>query len=78
MSKIISIHHTMINHRENGLSIKNWANNIAIYHSCGHGSHGKTDPIMAITHRMIHIIQIAMSIFLFTLNMYNFCVVKYS
>ena len=58
------IHRIMMNHRENGLFIKNWANNIAIYHSCGHGSQGKTDPIIDVTHKMIHIIHKTISIFL--------------
>ena len=66
MSKIIKIHHIMINHQEKGLSIKNWANNMAMYHSCGHGSHGKIEPMMAIIHRIIQIIHKNISIFLFT------------
>ena len=53
----------MVNHRENGLFIKNWDNNIDTYANCGHGSHGKTEPIMAIMHKIIHKIQITMSIF---------------
>ena len=65
MRKIIKIHQMMINHRENGLSIKNWDNNIAIYHNCGHGSHGKIDPITAIMHRIIHIMQQNISILYF-------------
>lgn len=52
----------IINHRENGLSTKNWANNIATYHNWGHGSHGKIDPITAIMHRIIHITQQTISI----------------
>ena len=64
MSKIIKIHHIMINHQEKGLSIKNWANNIAIYHSCGHGSQGKIDPIIDVPHKIIHITHKTISIFL--------------
>jgi len=52
----------MINCRENGLSIKNCANNMAIYATCGHGSHGTIAPIKAIIHNNIHIIQQAISI----------------
>ena len=55
----------IMNSRENGLFIKNWANSIAMYHSCGHGSHGKTEPIMAIIQRIIQIIHMNISIFLF-------------
>ena len=66
MSKIIKIHQIIINPRENGLSIKNCANNIAIYHNCGHGSHGKIEPAIAVTHKIIQIIQHAISIYLFT------------
>ena len=62
----------MINHRLNGLSIKNWANNIAIYHSCGHGSHGKTEPIMAIIQRIIQIVHKNISILELILNCINF------
>ena len=51
-----------MNHRENGLFIRNCANNTATYASCGHGSHGKIEPAMAITHRIIHITQHTMSI----------------
>ena len=58
----------MMNHRENGLSIKNWVNNIATYASCGHGSHGKIEPIIAIIHRIIQIIQQIISIFNLLLN----------
>lgn len=68
ISKIIRIHRMMINHRENGLFIKNWASNIAMYANWGQGSHGKIEPIMATIHRMIHIIEIAISIFVFVLN----------
>ena len=52
----------IINHRENGLSIKIWARNIAIYDNCGHGSHGKIDPAIPIMHRITHIIQQIISI----------------
>ena len=62
ISTIIRIHRIMMNHRENGLSIRNWAASTARYASCGHGSHGKIDPIMAIKQRIIHIIQQAISI----------------
>ena len=62
MSKIIKIHQIIMNHRENGLFIKNWANNMARYHNWGQGSHGKIEPIMAIMHKIIHIIQQAISI----------------
>ena len=72
MSKIIKIHQIIINPRENGLSIKNCANNIAIYHNCGHGSHGKIEPIIAIIHKIIHIIQKTISIFLLVLNYTKF------
>lgn len=51
-----------MNPRENGLFIKNCANNIAIYASWGHGNHGKIEPAMAIMHRMIHITQHSISI----------------
>ena len=79
MSNTIRIHRMMINHRLNGLSIKNWANNIAIYHSCGHGSHGKIEPTMAIIHKIIHIIHKIMSIYYnIDIKLYRFCVVKYS
>ena len=61
----MKIHHIIINPRENGLFIKNCANNIAIYDNCGHGSHGKMDPIMPITHIIIQVIQQAMSIYYF-------------
>ena len=78
MSKIINIPQIMINSRENGLFIKNWANNMDMYHSCGHGSHGKIEPIMAIMHSNIQIIQQTISIF-FSIQKYNkFCVVKCS
>ena len=52
MSKIINIHHIMINHREKGLFIKIWANIIAMYHICGQGSHGKIDQAIAIIHKI--------------------------
>jgi hypothetical protein len=51
-----------MNHRVNGLSIKNCAASTATYASCGHGSHGKIDPIMATKQRIIHITQQAISI----------------
>lgn len=60
----------MTNHQEKGLFIKNCANNIAIYHNCGHGSHGKIEPAIAITHRIIHIIQQTMSIDIFNCDKY--------
>ena len=59
----------MTNHQEKGLFIKNCANNIAIYHNCGHGSHGKIEPAIAVTHKIIQIIQHAISIYFFiTIN----------
>jgi len=64
MSIIMSIHHMIMNHQENILSIKNWANNIAIYHSWGHGNQGNTEPTMAVMHRIIPIIQIIISIYI--------------
>ena len=72
MSNTIRIHHIMTNCRLNGLSIKNWANKMDIYHNCGHGSHGKTEPIMAIIHRIIHTIHKNISIFELILNYTNF------
>ncbi len=57
-----------MNPRENGLFIKNWANNVAIYHSCGQGSHGKIDPAIPTMHSMIHIIQQIMSIFILLMS----------
>ena len=63
MSKIIRIHRIIMNHRENGLSIKNWAKIMAIYHNCGQGSHGKIDQAMAIMHKMIHKMQQNISIY---------------
>lgn len=54
-----------MNHRENGLFSRNWANSIAIYASCGQGSHGKIDQAMAIMHKMIHIMQQNISIYIF-------------
>ena len=66
------IHQIITNPRENGLSIKNCASNIAMYHSWGHGSHGKIEPIMAIIHKIIHIIQKTISIFKLMLNHMNF------
>ena len=68
MRKIINIHRIITNHRENGLFMKNWASNIAMYASCGHGIHGKTEPIMATMHKIIHTIHIAISIFILMLN----------
>ena len=59
-----------MNHRENGLFIRNCANNTATYASCGHGSHGKIEPAIAITHRIIHIIQQTMSIDIFNCDKY--------
>ena len=73
MSKIINIHRIMINHQEKGLSIKNWASNMAMYHSCGHGSHGKIEPMMATIHRIIHNIHKNISISLFTKNIQILC-----
>ena len=55
----------MINHRVNGWFIKNCANNTAIYANCGQGSHGKIDQAMAIMHKMIHIMQQNISIYIF-------------
>ena len=49
------------NHREKGLFIKNWANSIAIYDSCGHGSHGKMEPAIPVRQSIIHIMQQTMS-----------------
>lgn len=60
----------MINHHVNGLSIKNWANTMATYDNCGQGSHGKMDQIIATMHKVIHIIQQAMSIYLSWLSKY--------
>ena len=57
------IHRIITNRRENGLFIKNCANNMATYANCGHGSHGKTEPAIATMHRIIHIIQQTISIF---------------
>ena len=62
MSSAISIHRIIINHRVNGLSIRNWASNMATYASCGQGSHGKIEPAMATMHKIIHMIQHTMSI----------------
>ena len=61
-----------MNHRVNGLSIKNCAASTAIYASCGHGSHGKIEPITAIIHRIIHIIHKSISILELILNCTNF------
>ena len=63
MSNTIRIHHIMINRRLNGLSIKNWANKMDMYANCGHGSHGKIEPIMAIIHKIIHAMHKTISIF---------------
>ena len=43
---------------------------MATYASCGHGSHGKIEPAIAITHRIIHIIQQTMSIDIFNCDKY--------
>lgn len=59
------IHHNIINPRENGLFIRNWAISTAIYANCGHGSQGKIEPAMAIMHRIIHIMQHTISISIF-------------
>ena len=72
MSKIIRIHRMIMNHRLNGLSIKNWDNKMDMYASCGHGSHGKTEPIMAITHKIIHTMHKTISILELILNCINF------
>ena len=75
---IINIHRIMTNHRENGLFIKNCASNIAMYANCGHGSHGNMDPITAIMHRIIHIIQQTISIYYIGIKLYSSYVVKFS
>ncbi len=62
MSRIIKIHHIITNSQEKGLFIKNWANIMATYHSCGPGIHGKIEPIIPIKHRIIHVIQQTISI----------------
>ena len=54
-----------MNHRENGLFIQNCATSIARYASCGHGSHGKIDQIIAIKQRIIHITQQTISIIIY-------------
>jgi len=72
MSNIIRIPQIMINHQEKGLSIKNWDNKMDMYASCGHGSHGKTEPIMAITHKIIHTMHKTISILELILNCINF------
>ena len=59
-----------MNHRENGLFIRNWASSIATYASWGHGSHGKIEPAIAMMHRIIHIIQQTMSIDIFNCDKY--------
>ena len=38
---------------------------IAIYASCGHGIHGKIEPIMAIIHNIIHNIHRSVLIMVF-------------
>ena len=60
--RIIKIHRIIINHRENGLSIKNWARNIAIYDNWGHGTHGKIEPNIPVMQSMIHVVQHTMFI----------------
>jgi len=52
----------IINHRENGCFINICDMTIAIYQIWGHGIHGKTDQIIAIMHRIIHIMQQIISI----------------
>ena len=59
-----------MNHRENGLFMRNWASNIATYANCGHGSHGKIEPAIAMMHITIHIIQQTMSIDIFNRDKY--------
>ena len=54
-----------MNHRENGWFIKNCARRIATYANCGHGSHGKIEPAMAIMQRITHIIHQTISIYIF-------------
>jgi hypothetical protein len=68
MSRIIKTHHIITNSQEKGLSIKNWANIIAIYHSCGPGIHGKIEPTIDIKHKMIHIMQQTISIYFVIIN----------
>ena len=36
---------------------------MATYDNCGQGSHGKIEPAIAMMHRIIHIIQQTMSIY---------------
>jgi len=55
--KIINIPQIIINDQEKGLSIKSWAHITPRYANCGHGSHGRIDPIIPSIHSIIHTIQ---------------------
>ena len=57
-----------MNHRENGWFIKNCASSTAIYANWGQGSHGKMDQAIATIHKIIQIIQQAMSIYIVYYN----------
>lgn len=65
----IIIHRIIRNFQENKLSEK-WAIKIAIYANCGHGIQGKIDPMIAIIHNIIHIIQHNTDIVFLYINFY--------